>query len=179
MDTWNAIFNYLIDIVSFEKVIIFWILYFFVIWISIIVWVVRDITIRSDNVFMQIISILTVLLLTPFWIFLYLLIRPSKTLFEKYYSEVENNLDCLWDDIIVKIWENNFKSIHCSNCWEEIKEEFKYCPYCKFKIKPQVLIEEQEPKKKKGKKSPEESKETKKSKKKSKKEKRNKNKKDA
>ncbi len=135
MSTWNAILDYLIAIVTLKNVIIFSILYFFVIWISILVWVLRDILNRTDNIFLQIFSVLTVLLFTPLWIFLYLLIRPSKTLFEKYYFEVEDNLDYLWEDIVDKIWEENFKTVKCSKCLEKIREEFKYCPYCKKKIK--------------------------------------------
>lgn len=135
MNSWNAILDYLMNIVTLKNVIIFAVLYFFIIWISLVVWVVKDISNRTDNIFLQIFSILTVLIFTPFWIFLYLIFRPSKTLFEKYYFEVENNLDCLWDDVVINIWEKNFNLIKCNNCSEEIEEEFKYCPYCKFRNK--------------------------------------------
>ncbi len=128
-------FNYAIEIVTLKNVIIFFLLYFFVIWMSIIIWVIKDIKNRTDNIFLQIISILTVFVFTPFWIFLYLIIRPAKTLFEKYYMEVENNLDCLWEDVAEKIWEKNFSETVCIKCGEKIREEFKYCPYCKVKIK--------------------------------------------
>jgi len=135
MNTWNIIFDYLINVVTLKNVIIFSVLYFFVIWISILVWVIKDITNRTDKVYVQILSILSVLIFTPFWVFLYLLIRPSKTLFEKYYLEVENNLECLWDEIVEKIWNRNFNSIECVECSKNIKQEFKYCPYCKNKTK--------------------------------------------
>jgi hypothetical protein len=135
MNTWNVIFDYLINVITLKSVIIFVVLYFFVIWISIIVWVIKDIKNRTDKIYLQILSILTVLIFTPFGIFLYLLIRPSKTLFEQYYFEVENNLECLWEDIAEKIWKKNSNSIFCSECSKYIQAEFKYCPYCKKKVK--------------------------------------------
>ena len=134
MSNWNLILDYLMEIVTLKNVIIFSILYFFVIWISLLVWVIKDITNRTDKLYLQIIWVLTILIFTPFWIFLYLLIRPHKTLFEQYYSEVESNLECLSEDIVEKIGKKNFNIIKCKNCKKEISEEFKYCPYCKTKI---------------------------------------------
>ena len=134
MQTWNPLLDYLFEVVTLKNVIIFSVLYFFVIWISLLAWVIRDITNRTDRVYLQIISILTILLFTPLWIFLYLLIRPSKTLFEQYYTEVEDNLDCLWADIIEKIWKDKFDIIKCDKCEAEIMSDFKYCPYCKSKV---------------------------------------------
>lgn len=135
MNNWNALFDYLITVVTLENVIVFWVLYFFVIWISILVWVIKDIKNRSDKIYLQILSVFVILVFSPFWIFLYLLIRPSKTLFEQYYLEVEHNLECLWDDIVEKIWKKNFNTIDCVECSSPIQEEFKYCPYCKTKVK--------------------------------------------
>lgn len=134
MNTWNVIFEYLINVVTLKSVIIFVVLYFFVIWISILIWVMKDIKNRTERISLQILSILTILIFTPFGIFLYLLIRPSKTLFEQYYFEVEHNLECLWRDIGEKIWKKNFNSITCLECSKPIQEKFKYCPYCKTKV---------------------------------------------
>ena len=134
MNTWNPVLDYLLEIVTLKNVIIFSVLYFFVIWISLLVWVIKDITNRTDKIYVQIIGILTILIFTPFWIFLYLLIRPHKTLFEQYYSEVESNLECLSEEVIEKIWKKNLEMTSCEKCSREISEEFKYCPYCKRKI---------------------------------------------
>ncbi len=134
MNTWNPLLDYLMEIVTLKNVIIFSILYFFVIWISLLVWVIRDITNRTDKIYLQIIWILIILIFTPFWIFLYLLIRPNKTLFEQYYLEVESNLECLSEDVVEKIGKKNFNIINCKKCSKEISEEFKFCPYCKTKI---------------------------------------------
>ena len=81
--------NKTITIELFVKIVI---LYFIIIWISIIFWVIRDITERSNSFFLQFFSILLVTIWTPIWIFIYLLLRPTKTLFEKYNDDVEFNL---------------------------------------------------------------------------------------
>lgn len=81
--------------VTFEAFLKFVIIYFIVVWISLIVWVIKDIVNRTDSVLLQLLAILIVTLLSPFGIFIYLLIRPSKTVFEKYYEEIEDNLETL------------------------------------------------------------------------------------
>jgi len=91
------------EIVTFDTFIKFAVLYFFIIWISVLLWVMKDISNRTNNIFLQIISILIILFFSPFWIFIYLLIRPSNTLFEKYYQEIEENLDIFHEIIEEKI----------------------------------------------------------------------------
>lgn len=81
--------------ITFEFTLKFFIVYFFIIWIALVVWVIKDISIRTNNLFFQIIAILVILFLTPLWIFIYLLIRPRRTLYDKYYEEIEENLDII------------------------------------------------------------------------------------
>lgn len=81
--------------ITVEFVIKFAVIYFFVMWISLVVWVLKDIRNRTSSVTLQIFCVLIPVFLTPFWIFVYLLIRPSKTLYEKYYDEIEENLDII------------------------------------------------------------------------------------
>lgn len=130
----NAVYSYILENIQIEWVVKFFVLYFFVVWIAILVWVIRDITNRTDNVFLQLFAILSVLILTPLGIFIYLIIRPSKTLFEKYYDEVENNLSHLSDEVKDKVWLQNFKKISCFNCWVEVERDFKYCANCNIKL---------------------------------------------
>jgi glucan phosphoethanolaminetransferase (alkaline phosphatase superfamily) len=134
MNIWNIILTYLTSIITLKSVVIFVLLYFFVIWVIILIWITKDIKNRTNNIFLQILSILTVLIFTPFGLFLYLLIRPTKTLFEQYYSEIEHNLDSLLVDMIKNIWKKNFNIISCLECSKYIQAEFKYCPYCKKKV---------------------------------------------
>jgi len=101
--------------ITFDTFIKFAVLYFFIIWISVLLWVIKDISNRTNSVLLQIISVLIILFFTPFWIFIYLLIRPSNTLFEKYYSEIEENLDIFHDIIEERLKEKiNYKN-KCSD----------------------------------------------------------------
>lgn len=57
------------------------------------VWVVRDVTNRTKSLIFQIISILLVLFFTPLGIFVYLLLRPQKTIFEQVFEDEFFRLD--------------------------------------------------------------------------------------
>lgn len=89
----NSLFWKLWEATNFEMALKFAVLYMCIVWIATIVWVIKDITNRTSNVLGQIICILMVVLLPFIGIFMYLLVRPSNTLLEKYYGEIEENLD--------------------------------------------------------------------------------------
>ena len=91
--------SYIYNNITFEFFIKLIILYFFIIWIFLLIWVIKDIYNRTQNIYLQIFCILLVLIWTPFFIFIYLVIRPSKTLFEKHYEEIESNLD-IFNEIV-------------------------------------------------------------------------------
>jgi hypothetical protein len=55
----------LTSLITFETFLKMLLLYFFVFWIAIIIWVTKDIINRTNNVLLQILSISTVLFLTP------------------------------------------------------------------------------------------------------------------
>lgn len=62
--------------------------YFFIIWAAFIIWVIKDITNRTANIFVQALSIFIIIFFTPlFGLPIYLLIRPRQTIFEQYYEE--------------------------------------------------------------------------------------------
>lgn len=110
------------DLLSLDFMFKTAIIYFLILWISIIIWVTKDITNRTNSLIFQIISIIIVLFWTPLWVVVYLLIRPSRTLFEKYYE------DSLWDD-------EEILSEKCFECKKPISRDFKFCPSCKTRVK--------------------------------------------
>jgi len=129
----DSLVNSLLQIVSIENALKFFLVYFFIVWIAILVWIVKDITNRTENIFFQIFCISLVLFLTPFlWFFIYLIIRPSKTLFETYYDEVDHNLEFLQSQIKSKY--KIVEKMSCPSCKAEITEDFKYCPVCGHKL---------------------------------------------
>lgn len=131
---YDEIVKFIWENVTFEMFIKFVIIYFFIIWISLIIWVIKDIWNRTESVFLQIISILIILLLTPFWLFIYLIIRPWRTLFEKCYNEVDENLDTM-AKIIEDKTKNEEENTNCINCNYPILSDFKFCPNCKTELK--------------------------------------------
>ena len=128
------------DKITFEMLLKFLVVYFIIVWIAVLVWVVKDISNRTNSLILQVFSILLILFLTPLWVFVYLLFRPGKTLFEKYYEEIEDNLD-LMTEIIHEKMGNSDGLIHCMYCNEPISPDFKYCPHCKKKVKKEWLCQ--------------------------------------
>jgi len=82
----NSLLWKLWEVVNFEMAIKFFVLYIFIIWIATVVWVIKDITNRSWHIIVQILC-------------------TSNTLLEKYYSEIEENLDIVSDFITQHIAE--------------------------------------------------------------------------
>lgn len=129
----------MISLLTFESFLKLVVIYFFIVWIAIVIWVTKDIINRTNNILYQIFSIFTVLLGTPLWIVVYLLIRPSKTLFEKYYEEasIEEELDLseFEEEKIVEPVKLDIKKQTCSKCLFEIQADYKFCPNCSNPLK--------------------------------------------
>ncbi len=130
--------SFMWESITIESVLKFAVVYFFVIWIAVIVWVIKDISNRTDNLLLQILSILIVVIFTPLGVFLYLLIRPSRTIFEKYYLEVEENLNILSHIIEQKNEQQKvLEKSECPDCGCEIESDFVICPHCKRDLRNQ------------------------------------------
>ena len=86
---WNTI--------TIEFMIKFAVMYFFIVWIALVIWVARDIANRSPSRILQTVCVLLMIFFTPLGVFLYLLIRPGKSMYEKYTEEIEENLEILSD----------------------------------------------------------------------------------
>lgn len=122
----------------FFKIII---AYIFLVWISLIIWVVKDITNRTNNIFYQLISVFIIVFWTPLSIFIYLIIRPWKTILEKMFEEIDYNLDVLDSNVNSNIpdkkdLQENDNYTVCNNCeYDQIQIEFKNCPNCWINLK--------------------------------------------
>lgn len=126
-------YNLIISSITLDWIIKFAILYFFIIWWAFIIWVVKDITNRTTNILVQVLSILIVILFTPiFGLPIYLLIRPRTTIFEKYYEE-ETQLESEENEEIEEKIEKK-EILKCPHCSKHIEDDFLFCPYCKEKL---------------------------------------------
>jgi len=95
--------------------------YLAIFWIALIIWVARDIINRTNNLFFQIMVIALNIILPIFGLVVYLIIRPNKTLVEKYYEEIEYRA----------LAEGAQQALlHCPKCGTDTEKDFAYCPNC-------------------------------------------------
>jgi hypothetical protein len=101
--------------------------YLAILWIAIIIWVSKDANNRTNSLLFQVFSILIVIILTPlFGLLLYLIIRPTKTLTEKYLESIQ--LQILDEEGKKDSMEK------CPSCNKHINKEYKFCPHCAVKL---------------------------------------------
>lgn len=123
---------------TFEDFVKIIAIYLLLLWASIVVWVTKDIINRTNNIFLQIFAILTVLLWTPLWVILYFMIRPSQTLFERHYEENDlmdeesYALDLI--DKLEKVLKDHTWELECRGCKFPVKKNYKYCPICRIEL---------------------------------------------
>ena len=89
----NSYFSYFMDFIApfiehFGSVLPYALGYIAILWISVVFWVAKDISNRSLNAIFQIFCILITIILPLLGLFIYLLIRPEKTLLEKDFEEL-------------------------------------------------------------------------------------------
>ena len=68
------------------------VIYVGLLWLSIIIWVTRDAISRTNSLLFQVFAILLNIAFPLLGILLYLIIRPGKTVLERYYEELEHRL---------------------------------------------------------------------------------------
>ena len=91
----NFDFNKMIEFLSspsFKTLELGVVIYLGVLWLSIIIWVTRDAINRSSSLLFQVMAILLNIIFPVLGILLYLIIRPGKTIQERYYEELEHQL---------------------------------------------------------------------------------------
>ena len=91
--------------------------YIFVLLVAIVIWVARDIVSRTKSLIFQVLAILLVIILNLPGLLIYLIIRPQKTLLEKYHEELEQK-------VLAETEEN------CPKCDRPLPLEFQFCPHC-------------------------------------------------
>ncbi len=101
-------------------------IYLAIFWIALIIWVARDVINRTNNLFFQIMMIALNIILPVFGLLVYLIIRPNKTLVEKYYEEIEYRA----------LAEGAEQSLmHCPKCGTDVDRDFVFCPNCASQLR--------------------------------------------
>ena len=148
--------------INFQIVSKVFILIFVVFWIVVLDWVWMDSGERTTNRKARIIYVLLVLFLNIFGWIIYLIIRPSQTIEQIYWADLERRYlkyetaelgDC------IKCGAQLYPGYtYCPKCGLEIKKKCKacdmyiekdseYCAFCGQKVTADVVVEEQVPSK--------------------------------
>lgn len=89
-------------------------------WISLIIWTIRDIRARSKDPFLQFLSALSVIIFSFPGLLIYLILRPKHTFTEVYLSALEE--EALLQSV---------DAFHvCPQCGRQTKSSWHYCAFC-------------------------------------------------
>jgi len=117
----------------------------FIFWLAVIWWVWLDSVKRFKNAFVQFVMGLVVIVFPIFGLFIYLLVRPTRTTEENYFIDLEKKV-LLSESFDLNICEKcqyvlpgNF--IRCPGCGGEVRHtclgckeiinvRYEYCPFC-------------------------------------------------
>ncbi len=119
--------------------------YLFAVWVSMVIWAVRDIRSRSRDIFAQALAVLLVLIFNIAGLLLYFILRPRETLSEKYERELAE--EAMLQDIEQRqvcpvchhkitadylICPNCHTKLHkkCEHCGRTLNLKWNVCPYC-------------------------------------------------
>ncbi len=101
--------------------------YLLAMWISLVIWAFRDVRARSLDTFVQVLSVVLVVVFSLPGLLLYFLLRPRETLAEAYERELSE--EALLQDIEEKQ--------ACPMCHQRTQPDFLLCPNCHTKLKRQ------------------------------------------
>lgn len=91
--------------------------YLFVLWVALVIWVARDVVSRTRSLIFQVASIVLVIALSIFGLFIYLMIRPPKTLLDSYHEDIERKALIESEEL-------------CPGCEHPLPLQFRFCPTC-------------------------------------------------
>ena len=130
--------------------------YIFIILVAIVIWVARDVVSRSKSLFFHVFSILLVIIFNLPGLLIYLIIRPQKTLIDRYHEDLERKVLAENEEFCPKCekplpLEFHFcphcgeeARKHCKKCHKLVSKTWKACPYCGSKKSTQKKIQSKE-----------------------------------
>ncbi|MBI5414318.1 zinc ribbon domain-containing protein [Candidatus Peregrinibacteria bacterium] len=114
---WFDTANFFFHSDTFQFVGGFLVFYIAILWLALVIWVTRDAMYRSSSILFQIGAILLNIFLPVFGLILYLIIRPHRTLLEKYHEDLE-----------YRMLEGG--ESYCFSCAQTLREGFQFCLKC-------------------------------------------------
>ena len=96
-------------------------------WLSLVVWAIRDMRARSRDPFASLLAGLVVLLLPFVGILIYWILRPPQTLVEVYERALEE------EALLQEIEERP----SCPGCSRAVQKEWIVCPHCHTRLRKQ------------------------------------------
>jgi len=99
--------------------------FFVALWVSLIIWVYRDIRKRTEDTLVIILAVAVSIVLFLPGVLIYMILRPSVTIDEKYQQALE-------EEALLSTLE---ESELCPGCERKIKSEWMVCPSCHTVIK--------------------------------------------
>jgi hypothetical protein len=99
--------------------------FFVALWASLVIWTFRDMRARTRDAFAQFLASLMVLVLGPFGIILYFILRPRETLAEKFERSLEE------EALLQDIEERQI----CPGCKQPIQPDYVLCPICHTRLR--------------------------------------------
>jgi uncharacterized Zn finger protein (UPF0148 family) len=96
-----------------------------VLWLSALVWIYRDIKIRTNDLVSQLVSVFLVLIFNVPGLLLYLILRPPETLSEAYERALEAEA----------MLQELERLETCPSCQRRIEEGYLLCPYCRTRLR--------------------------------------------
>lgn len=128
--------------------------YILILWLAVVAWALKDITTRSNNFLVIILTVLLVTIGNIPGLVLYLLLRPSQTIEEGqnkelFYSSIVDkkisacdNCECLVRTDYKFCPEcGHALMLQCQVCHRQINPTWKYCVYCDTKLAPNTIGE--------------------------------------
>lgn len=112
------------DSATFAMILQGGVLYLGALWIALIVWVTRDVINRSNSLVFQVIMISINIFIPIFGLIIYLIIRPTETLLQKYCQDLE-----------YRAFIDSLDRCVCDFCQASIDKEYIYCPECSEQVK--------------------------------------------
>lgn len=94
-------------------------------WIVVLYWVWLDSGDRTSKIIVRIAYVLLVTILNIVGLFIYLMIRPSQTIEEIYWSDLERRY--------LKYETSELGD--CPKCGEQLFPGYRFCPKCKYRLK--------------------------------------------